>query len=83
MTKDKPRLVMDIRVSEVPALAPERVFKLKGKRWGGHYHVSVFSARSPLQTFAKLGDLVLDEADWQALCSGRYQVLREIVKGES
>ena len=43
------------------------VFRTRARKMGGHYHVAVFSAPSSLRTFAKLGDLVMDEEDYRAL----------------
>jgi hypothetical protein len=47
------------------ALALEdRVFRTRTEKRGGHWHVRVFSAKRDDLTFAKLGDLVMDEADY-------------------
>lgn len=43
-----------------------RHFRVRWKRLGGHYHCRVFSAENPAGTFAKLGDLVMDERDWES-----------------
>lgn len=48
-----------------------RVFKARATKQGGHYHVAIFSASKENETFAKLGDLVMDEDDWEAF---RYSI---------
>jgi len=40
-----------------------KTFRVRYELLGGHYHLRVFSANNPSGTFAKLGDLVMDEAD--------------------
>lgn len=55
------------------------IFKFRSKKLGGHYHTAVYSAPGPNYTFAKLGDIVLDERDFQALKSGNYNILLEEV----
>lgn len=42
-----------------------RVFRSVAERLGAHWHVAVFSARSKDHTFAKLGNLVMDDHDYQ------------------
>lgn len=42
----------------------DRVFRTRAEKRGGHWHVRVFSAKRADLTFAKLGDLVMDEADY-------------------
>lgn len=55
------------------------IFRVRWKKLGGHYHLRVFSGTTPEGTFAKLGELALDERDWQAFMdsvawqSGRWQ----------
>jgi hypothetical protein len=44
-------------------ISEPRVFKYKAERRGGHWWVSVFSAKDFSQTFAKLGELVMDDHD--------------------
>lgn len=44
----------------------DRVFRTWAELRGAHYHVAVFSAPRPDRTFAKLGDLVMDERDYRA-----------------
>lgn len=39
---------------------------------GGHYHVSVFTSLNQDGTFAKLGDLIMDERDFSSLKSKNY-----------
>lgn len=41
-----------------------RVFKLIAEKFGGHYYISVFSSPAWNQTFAKLGELTMDEKDY-------------------
>lgn len=42
-----------------------RTFRIRWQRRGGHIHCRVFSAENPSGTFAKLGDLTMDERDWE------------------
>lgn len=42
-------------------------WKFKYKLLGGHYHVSVFTSKLENGTFAKLGDLVMGEKDFESL----------------
>lgn len=42
-------------------------FRFLYTKQGGHYHVRVFTAADPNQTFAKNGDLVFDEAEWASV----------------
>lgn len=44
--------------------AKTRVFKTRSEKLGGHWHVAVFSANGPQYTYAKMGDLVMDEDDY-------------------
>ena len=44
--------------------AKNRVFKTRSEKRGGHWHVAVFSADGPQYTYAKMGDLVMDEDDF-------------------
>lgn len=41
-------------------------FRTRYQKLGGHYHVRVFSSKTANGTFAKLGDLTMDEKDWPA-----------------
>ena len=43
-----------------------RVFKTKAEKLGGHYEVRIFSAPGPALTFACVGVLTMDEADYPA-----------------
>lgn len=43
-----------------------RTFRVRYEKRGGHIHCRVFSAENPSGTFAKLGELVMDERDWQS-----------------
>jgi hypothetical protein len=47
-------------------MTEDRVFKTRAELLGGHYHVRVYSAKRPDHTFACLGTLVMDEADYIA-----------------
>lgn len=42
---------------------PRKVFKVKAERRGGHWYVGVFSGQSIDHTFAKNGELVMDDDD--------------------
>lgn len=53
------------------------IFKFRAKKMGGHFHTSVFSALSEDYTFAKLGDIVLDERDYAALKNNAFSVVVE------
>lgn len=39
----------------------DRVYRVKYRLLGGHYHCSVFSSKSRDHTYAKMGDLVIGE----------------------
>jgi hypothetical protein len=41
-----------------------KTFRMCYSYVGRHYRCRVFSASNPSGTFAKLGDLVMDEKDW-------------------
>lgn len=41
----------------------DRYFKFRWKKVGEHWHGSIYSAKSPSQTYAKLGSLRMDESD--------------------
>ena len=41
------------------------VMRVKYEKLGGHYHCAVFTARVPNQTYAKNGDLVFDEEEFE------------------
>lgn len=43
------------------------VFRIRHKKLGGHVHMRVFSAPRAGATFAKLGDLCCDEAEFKEL----------------
>lgn len=59
-----------------------RVFRVRYRKLGGHYHLRIFSARTRESTFAKLGDLVMDEDDWDAFCA-RGDVIWEFLQEET
>ena len=40
------------------------VMRLRYEKRGGHYHVRLFTARGPGQTFANCGELCFDEREW-------------------
>lgn len=42
------------------------IFKAVYRKAGGHYDVAVFVAPAMDRTFAKLGDLTMDDRDWRA-----------------
>lgn len=42
------------------------IFKTRAILQGGHFHVRVFSAKSPEHTFAKLGSLIMDSRDYES-----------------
>lgn len=46
----------------------DKVFRTRARKMGGHWHVRVFSADRPDHTFAKLGDLTMDDDDYGAFC---------------
>lgn len=43
-----------------------KMFKTRAELLGGHYHVQVFVAPDPDQTFAGIGTLVMSENDYDA-----------------
>ena len=43
-----------------------KTFRIRYQKRGGHIHCRVFSASNPSGTFAKLGDLTMDEQDWDS-----------------
>ena len=43
-----------------------RTFRIWYRQLGGHIHCRIFSAENPSGTFAKLGDLTMDEKDWES-----------------
>ena len=45
---------------------PPLIFKYLTKKLGGHWHVRVFSGREGY-TFARLGELVMDDDDYEEL----------------
>jgi len=57
------------------------IMRVRYRKEGGHYHCRVFTAKEPGQTFAKCGDLVFDEQEWQQVGSlfecGGAEVLEE------
>lgn len=68
-----------------PAQADRRVFRVRYRLLGGHYHCRVFSARASNQTFAKLGELTMDTDDWLTFLEHvgtRWEILREDTPGE-
>ena len=40
------------------------VMRVRYKKLGGHYHCRVFTARLANTTYAKCGELVFDEREW-------------------
>lgn len=56
----------------------DAIWKLRWEKRGGHYHCSVFSARSLNHTYAKSGDLVVREEEWVSFCQAmRFHVTEE------
>lgn len=49
------------------------VMRVRFEKLGGHYHCRVFTAKLANQTFAKNGDLVFDE--------GEFEDVRQIMSG--
>lgn len=47
----------------------DRVFRTRARKLGGHWTVRVFSAPRPDHTFAKLGELTMDEDDYREFCT--------------
>ena len=43
------------------------IIRIRYKKLGGHYHCRVFTAKAKNMTFAKSGDLVFDEAEWDSI----------------
>jgi len=65
------RLEMIERYAKAALEEPKNLgytFRYRYTKRGGHYHIRMFSAMSPEHTFAKLGELVLDEKDFEKLC---------------
>lgn len=57
-----------------------RTFRVRYEKLGAHIHCRVFSASNPSGTFAKLGDLTMDEKDWDSFrdqVGGGWQFLPE------
>jgi hypothetical protein len=57
-----------------------RTFRVRWRVLGGHIHCRVFSAENPSGTFAKLGDLIMDERDWNSFrdqIGGGWQLVSE------
>lgn len=52
--------------SRTMAKNEDRVFRTRAEKKGGHIHVRIFSAISPNHTFAGIGCLTMDEADYVA-----------------
>jgi len=49
---------------------PEQIsheYRVRYKHAGGHIHMRVFSRRKGQETWAKCGDLVIDETEWVSL----------------
>ena len=42
-------------------------FRIWFRKLGGHYHCRMFSARNPHETFAKNGELVFDEQEFDSV----------------
>ena len=43
------------------------VMRVRYKKLGGHYHCRVFTAKAINQTFAKCGELVFDEREFDSV----------------
>lgn len=43
------------------------IIRLYFKKFGGHYHCRVFTGMAKNMTFAKSGDLVRDEREWDTV----------------
>jgi len=54
-----------------------KYFKFRWNKLGGHYHTAVFSANDPNQIFAKLGDIIMDESDFNSLVSGDFKIMMD------
>lgn len=54
----------------------KKVMKIVAKKQGGHYHCRVFTGKFN-HTFAKVGDIVLDEDDVQAYLRGELRPVME------
>lgn len=50
-------------------------FKIIHDKKGGHYHCSVFSGKRVDGSFAKLGELALDEDDFKALEDKNFELI--------
>ena len=42
-------------------------FRIRFRKLGKHYHCRMFSARNPNETFAKNGDLVFDDREFDSV----------------
>ena len=42
---------------------PQRTLRIRWRKLGGHYHCRLFIG-VPGQTFANVGECILDEVDW-------------------
>lgn len=46
---------------------PEVVIRIRYAKRGGHYHCRVFTAPAVDQTFAKCGEVVFDDREWDSV----------------
>ena len=60
---------------------PVTIMRVRYQKLGGHYHCRVFTAKGQDQTFAKCGDLVFDEQEFdevkRMLAIGGAEVIEE------
>lgn len=57
------------------------ILRLRYKKLGGHYHCRLFTAERAGMTFAKSGDLVFRESEWEALLwawNGSVEFLKDV-----
>lgn len=52
-----------------------KFIKFVYEKQGGHYAASVFTSGSREGTFAKIGEVVIDEKDFEALDSGCFEII--------
>ncbi len=52
-----------------------KVFKVRYEKLGGHYHCRIFSGGGLNQTYARIGDITMDEDDWK----DRYRLFSLLV----
>jgi hypothetical protein len=56
------------------------IFRIRFEQRGGHIHCRLFQTKAPGQTWQKNGELVFDEAGWEAFAAlmvGRVEFLPE------